>query len=173
MRLAAGFLVAAALAAGSASRAQTAPALIVNADRSTAISTPGSGHSQVTYGGHVVLIRGSAEIDGEKAVVFLERENLDKATVTGTPATFIWQPETGQPVRGTALRITYLVRADEVVLNGNVELKRGSETFSAGEAHYFLQTGTLTAHGGTSATPGRVHVVMPPPATHGKGNTGG
>lgn len=171
--LPAGLLAAVALIAGSADATQPPPALVVNADSSTAVSAPGSTETRVTYDGHVVLIRGNAEIDGQQAVVSLVNENLDKAIVTGAPATFIWRPKTGQAVHGTAQRITYMVGADEVVLTGNVALKRGPETFSAGEAHYFLRTGTLTAHGGTSATPGRVHVVMPPPATHGKGNAGG
>jgi lipopolysaccharide export system protein LptA len=171
-RAAVGTVLFAACVTGSAARAETAPPLVVNADRSTAVNVPNSGQSQVTYEGRVVLTRGSTEIDGGRAVVFLQHENLDKATVTGSPATFTWRPKTGQIVHGTAQQITYLVRQDEVVLTGNVEVRRGSETFSAAEAHYFLQTGTLTAHGGTSATPGRVHVVMPPPATHGKGGAG-
>lgn len=167
-------LIAAAwVAGGSAGGEQAAMPLVVNADRSTAVSKPGGTQSQVTYDGHVVLTRGQAEIDGQQAVVFLKQENLDKATVTGTPATFTWRPKSGRTVHGTAQQITYLVGADEVVLTGNVEVRRGSETFSAGEAHYFLQTGTLTAHGGTSASPGRVHVVMPPPASQNKGNAGG
>lgn len=167
-------IAVASMAGGSAGAEQAAVPLVVNADRSTAVSEPGSSESQVTYDGHVVLTRGQTEIDGQQAVVFLKQENLDKATVTGTPATFTWRPKSGRVVHGTAQRITYLVGADEVVLTGNVEVRRGSETFSAGEAHYFLQTGTLTAHGGTSASPGRVHVVMPPPpASRNKGNAGG
>lgn len=169
LRNASALFLAATLAAGQATAAAPSQNLVVTADRSTAITSPGSVQSRVTYEGHVVLTRGDAEIDGDRAVVYLVHQNLDRATVTGSPATFSWRPAGERPVTGNAHQITYFLKTDEVVLVGQVHVRRGGERFSAAEAHYLLKSGTLTAQGGTSPSAERVHVVMPPAGTTGGG----
>ena len=156
---------AAALLAIFAASAAAAPQppLVVTADRSTAISFPDSNRTQATYEGSVVITRGAATIHGERAIVYMKNQHLDRAVVTGTPATFTWLPQQGAPVHGSAATITYLAISDTVVLTGKVTVQRGMETFSSAEARYALKTGTLAAHGGSGAAPGRVHVVVPPP----------
>ncbi|MGH7058371.1 MAG: lipopolysaccharide transport periplasmic protein LptA, partial [Acetobacteraceae bacterium] len=149
--------------AGALALGATQPPLLVNADRSTAIELSGD-RAQATYEGRVVITRGAVVIHGERGVVYVYKQHLDKTVVTGTPATFTWRPRQGSPVNGHAATITYLAASDTVVLTGDVEVTRGAETFSAAEARYALKTGTLAAHGGSGPTPGRVHVVVPPPA---------
>lgn len=163
------------LAAGLASTALAAPPpglpLVITADRSTAVSSPGSDQSTVTYEGHVVLTRGVAEIDGNTAIVYLVHQNLDRAQVMGTPATFAWRPKGQRTVTGSARQITYFMKQDEVVLVGNVRVQRGGERFAAAEVHYMLRSGTLTAQAGTSPKAERVHVVLPPASTSGPGKS--
>lgn len=140
------------------------PPLVVDADQSTAINIPRSGSGHVTYTGHVVITRGATVIRGARAVVFTQGRRLQRAVVTGNPATFSWQGKTGRPVQGQALTITYRAAEDTVELAGSVVVTRGKERFSAAQAVYALQTQTLSAHGtGTE----RVHAVFPPTATTG------
>ncbi|HEX5314817.1 MAG TPA: lipopolysaccharide transport periplasmic protein LptA [Gammaproteobacteria bacterium] len=162
-RLLAAFLAAVA-AAGMLAAAQ-AP-ILVSAERSTALLPEGD-HAQVTYEGAVVITHGAAVIHGDRAVLYMKNQHLDRAVVSGAPATFIWQPQTGVPVHGEAAIITYLAAADTVVFAGRVKVHRESQTLSAAEARYTLKTGTLSARGGTGTNPERVHVVIPPapPAT--------
>lgn len=154
-----------AASATAAPTARTAaPPLVVDADRSTAISAPGSDSGQVTYSGHVVITRGVTRIRGERAVVYTRRQKLTRAVVTGSPATFRWRGKTGRPVDGQALSITYRAGNDTVELNGGVIVSRGKERFSAARAVYALRTQTLTADGSDKE---RVHAVFPPAAATG------
>lgn len=154
--------------AGAALAGSTAqPALIIDADHSTATNAPGSPHGKAVYEGHVTLIRGAALMHGMKAVVYTLDGKLDRAVVSGDPASFSWQPQTGRRIDGHAMTVTYIAGSDSVVLTGNVVLTRGAETFSAAEIHYALTSGTLTATSGHEDHGSRVHVVMPPPGSTG------
>ncbi|MGH8428360.1 MAG: lipopolysaccharide transport periplasmic protein LptA [Gammaproteobacteria bacterium] len=150
---------------GASATAAPQPSLVITADRSTAISFADGNRTQATYEGSVVITRGAATIHGERAIVYMKNQHLDRAVVIGIPAIFTWLPQQGAPVHGSAATITYLAASDTVVLTGKVKVRRGGETFSSAEARYALKTGTLAAHGGSGSTPGRVHVVVPPPAS--------
>lgn len=169
-RLPPGLAAAVLLAlAGFASAADkpAPPPLVINADHSTAVSAPGSDHGQAVYEGHVVLTRGDAAMHGAKAVVYTRNGGLERAVVTGAPATFSWTPPGAHRVDGRADSVTYLASSNTVVLHGDVLVTRGAESFSAAEVRYDLDTGTLNAQSGGTDGGTRVHVVMPPAAATG------
>ena len=68
------------------------------------------------YTGNVVITQGSIVIHADKAVFHVVDNNLDTADITGDPATFVQQPDTGLPMHGQSLEITYDVPKNEVVL---------------------------------------------------------
>jgi len=158
----AGRLAAAGLfLAAAAAVAAAGPSLVVDADHSTAVSAPGSDHGKATYTGHVLITRGPTVIHGDRADVYTRAQRLDRAVVTGSPATFTWHGKNGRPVDGHARTITYRAANNTVTLEGKAVVVRGDERFSASRAVYALDTQTLTAHGNGHE---RVHVVVPPAA---------
>jgi len=154
--------VAGLVLAAAAAATPPPPSLVVDADHSTAVSAPGSNTGKATYTGHVVITRGTTVIHGDRADVYTRRQRLERAVVTGSPATFTWQGKKGRPVNGHAQTITYRAKDDTLTLEGQVVVVRGRERFSAAEAVYALDSQTLTAHGNSGE---RVHVVVPPSAS--------
>lgn len=134
--------------------------LTVSADHSVTTLDTRADSGQTTYRGHVVIRRGTTVIHGAQAVVHTRHQRLEKAVVTGKPATFSLEPSGDErPVHGQAHSITYKVGANTLVLEGNATLHRGGQTFSAARVQYDLGTGTLKARGHQGE---RVHVVIPP-----------
>ncbi|MBU6510353.1 MAG: lipopolysaccharide transport periplasmic protein LptA [Gammaproteobacteria bacterium] len=117
------------------------------------------------YTGHVLITQGSIRITADKAVMHLLNGQIQTADITGAPATFQQQPDSGALVHGTAAEITYNQNTDEVDLLGNAFLQQGGRVFTADVIHYNTSTEHVIATGGENG--GRVHITIPPKAaTH-------
>ena len=117
------------------------------------------------YTGHVLITQGSIRITADKAVLHLLNGQIQTADISGAPATFQQQPDSGALVHGTAAQITYNQNTDEVDLLGNAYLQHGGRVFTAEVIHYNTSTEHVIAAGGKHG--GRVHITIPPKAaTH-------
>lgn len=114
------------------------------------------------YDGHVVITQGSIRITADHADVHTLNGELQTADVTGTPATFQQQPDTGELMHGVADRIHYNSAANTVDMVGHAHMQQGIREMSADEIHYNTETEHAIASGGK--TGGRVHIVIPPKA---------
>lgn len=112
------------------------------------------------YTGHVVITQGSIRITADKAVLHTLNGELQTADMTGAPATFQQQPDSGALMHGTAAEIIYTAATDQVDLLGNAELVQGQRQLSAAVIHYNTATEHVLAVGGQNN--GRVHITLPP-----------
>lgn len=150
---------AAAYAAPAPASASAGTVVTVTADRSSALSPPHSGHTQVTYTGHVVIHRGTLTLHGDRAVVHTNAKGIERVTVTGTPARFSQKPRSGTVIHGEAETISYAANDQVLTLDGHVRLTRPGESFSAAHASYDLKSRRLSASGSGK---GRIHAVLAP-----------
>jgi lipopolysaccharide transport protein LptA len=164
----------------------------VHSDHADFQTDPGNA-SKATgiYSGHVVITQGSIVIHADKAVFHVVDNDLDTADITGDPATFEQQPDSGQPMRGQSLEITYDVPKNEIVLITQARLTQqvvpkkkapaagtkpppsiagmppditvpGERLMTAERIRYNTETGHVVARAGDAEQ--RVHVSFPPKA---------
>ncbi|MGB9429365.1 MAG: lipopolysaccharide transport periplasmic protein LptA [Gammaproteobacteria bacterium] len=113
-----------------------------------------------TYTGRVVITQGSIKITADKAILHIQNGEIQSADITGSPAAFQQQPDSGALVHGTAGEITYNQSTNEVDLLGNAYLQQGERLFTADVIHYNTATEHVVAIGGKNG--GRVHITIPP-----------
>lgn len=155
----------------------SAPALALKTDRQQPIriradhgdfkSNAGNQNGTGVYTGHVIIIQGSIRITAHKAILHMVNGEVSTADMTGDPAAFQQQPDTGLLVHGTAQEITYNESSNEVDLLHHAQLRQGQRLFNANVIHYNISDEHVVASGGKRG--GRVHVTIPPKATT-KGN---
>ena len=139
--------------------ASSGTVITVTADQSSAQSPPHSDRMQVVYSGHVVIHRGTLTLHGERAVIHTNKQGIESAVVTGSPAHFTLTPKGKPTVHGEAATITYTADNQVLTLDGRVHLTRPGERFSAAHATYELQSRRLNASGSKS---GPIHAVLTP-----------
>jgi lipopolysaccharide transport protein LptA len=89
----------------------------VHSDHADFKSDPNhSSNGTGVYTGHVVITQGSIVINADKAIFHVVDNDLNTADITGSPATFVQQPDAGLPMHGQSLEITYDVPKNEIVL---------------------------------------------------------
>lgn len=74
------------------------------------------------YTGHVVITQGSIMLTADKAILHVVNNELDTADITGGPATFQQQPDTGGMIHGYALEITYAAAKNQIDLITNARM---------------------------------------------------
>jgi lipopolysaccharide export system protein LptA len=137
----------------------------IQADHGDFISNSQTNNGTGTYIGHVLIIQGSIRITADKAVLHMINGEMQTADITGAPATFQQQPDSGALIHGSASEITYDQSKNQVDLLGNAHLQQGGRVFTAQVIHYNTETEHVIALGGNNG--GRVHVTIPPKAaTH-------
>jgi lipopolysaccharide transport protein LptA len=128
------------------------------------------------YTGHVVITQGSIVINADKAVLHIVDNELETADITGNPATFVQQPDEGQPMHGESLEITYDAPQNEIVLITNAKLTQqvlqltgkgqskvavpGQRLMTAQRIRYNTETQHVIAKAGAAEQ--RVHISFPP-----------
>ena len=115
------------------------------------------------YTGHVLITQGSIRITADKAVLHMANGEIQTADITGAPASFQQQPDSGALVHGTAGEITYDQGKNQVDLLGNAYLQQGGRLFTADVIHYNTATEHVNAIGGKNND--RVHITIPPKQT--------
>lgn len=139
--------------------ATSAPTITIDADRSSALSPPHGDHSQVVYTGHVVIHRGILTLTGERAVIHLRKQNIERIVVTGQPTHFTVKPRHKPTIHGVAASVTYEAGNDSLQLDGKVHVTRPGEDFTAAHVNYDLRTRLLKAR---SKDGGQIHAVLTP-----------
>jgi lipopolysaccharide export system protein LptA len=128
------------------------------------------------YTGNVVIVQGSIEIHGDKAVFHLINNDLDTAEVYGDPVTFTQQPDTGEPMHGQSQELTYDVPKNQVTLITSAKLTQtvlshvtkgqikgdspGLRLVTADHILYNTDTQHVVAKSGDEDQ--RVHISFPP-----------
>ncbi|MGH8372208.1 MAG: lipopolysaccharide transport periplasmic protein LptA [Gammaproteobacteria bacterium] len=113
------------------------------------------------YTGHVIITQGSIRITADRAVVHTSNGLLTTADITGKPATFRQQPDTGELVHGIAGHIHYNSDTNMVDLIGHAHMQQGDiRQMTADVIHYNTETEHAIADGGKNG--GRVHITVPP-----------
>jgi lipopolysaccharide transport protein LptA len=139
--------------------ASSATATTINADRSSALSPPHDNRTRIVYTGHVVIHRGTLTLLGERAVIYIRKQTIERIAVTGQPAKFTFKPRGKPIVRGQAINATYEADNDTLQLDGEVQITRPGESFTAEHVNYGLKTRLLKAHSNDS---GQIHAVLTP-----------
>jgi len=149
----------------------------IHADHADFKSDPkNSSNGTGIYTGHVVITQGSIVLHGDKAILHVINNDLSTADVTGDPATFVQQPDTGEPMHGEALEITYDAAKNEIVLITNARLTQtvvqhvtkgfnkgdmpGERLMTADVVHYNTVTQHVVAKAGDEDQ--RVHLSFQP-----------
>lgn len=148
-----------AFAAPSPAPASSATTITINADRSSALSPPHGNHSKVIYSGHVVIHRGILTLHGERAIIHLLKQKIERIVVTGQPTRFTVKPEGKPVIHGHAASVTYEADTDSLQLDGNVYVMRPGQSFTASHVDYNLKSRLLKAR---SKAGGQVHAVLTP-----------
>lgn len=112
------------------------------------------------YTGHVIITQGSILLTADKAVVHIVNGELSTADVTGQPATFQQQPDTGELMHGLASEITYDESNNMVDLMNNARLNQGVRLMIADHIRYNTETEHVIAK--SSGDGDRVRMVIPP-----------
>jgi lipopolysaccharide export system protein LptA len=128
------------------------------------------------YTGHVIITQGSIVLTADKAVLKVVNNELDSADVTGVPATFVQQPDDGQPMHGEAQEITYDAGRNEIVLITDAKLTQqvyqnitkgrakgetpSERLMTADHIRYNTDTQRVVAKAGDDQD--RVHITFPP-----------
>lgn len=112
------------------------------------------------YDGHVVITQGSIRITADHAEVHTRNGELQSADITGQPATFQQQPDSGALMHGTADKIHYNADANEVDLIGHADMQQDLRHMQADVIHYNTASEHMIANGGKNG--GRVHITIPP-----------
>jgi lipopolysaccharide export system protein LptA len=117
------------------------------------------------YTGHVIITQGSIRITADHAVVHTLKGQLQAADITGQPATFQQQPDTGELMHGIADHIHYNADTNMVDMIGHAHMQQGDiRQMTADVIHYNTETEHAIASGGKDG--GRVHIVVPPKQDH-------
>jgi lipopolysaccharide export system protein LptA len=114
-----------------------------------------------TYTGHVIITQGSIRISADKAILHMLNGGIQTADITGTPATFQQQPDSGPLTHGVASEITYDANKNEVVLTGDAQVYQGLRQISGDVIQYNTETEHVIASGGKTSG-GRINITIPP-----------
>ena len=109
------------------------------------------------YTGHVVITQGSIMLTADKAILHVVNNELDTADITGNPATFQQQPDTGAVIHGYALEITYVASKNQIDLITNARLiqpvNQANGVILAASTNVSPSTATARAPSDTSDEP--------------------
>ncbi len=158
LALAAGLsLPGAALALGNDSNQP----IQLEADRAELNEGSGTG----VYRGNVVLTQGTIQLRASRLDVKTGKRGLQQAVATGSPVRFRQQPAGDQAeITAEASRVEYQGSSGRLLLLGNARVQQGRNSFSGERIEYDLRSETVLASGGSDSKPGRVQMIIAPPA---------
>lgn len=104
------------------------------------------------YTGHVVITQGSIMLTADKAILHVVNNELDTADITGGPAAFQQQPDTGGMIHGYAMEITYDASKNQIDLITNARMTQAVNQLS-GTTHAAPPAVSVRAPGTVSTEP--------------------
>ncbi|MDH4190185.1 MAG: lipopolysaccharide transport periplasmic protein LptA [Betaproteobacteria bacterium] len=163
---------AAALAAGAAvaEKADKEKATHIEAGRMSADDA----RRLSIFEGDVVFSKGTMSVRAQRIVIRQDADGFQYATATGSPVHFRQKtdPKNGQPgvwIEGEALRVEIDGRNEKVEMHEQARVTRDQDILSGDYILYDQRTEFLNVSGAKNAAePGRVQIVIQPPAASGK-----
>jgi len=121
------------------------------------------------FRGNVKITRGSIRINGDKVIVYRNKEkNLDKIHITGKLAHFQQTPDNKNvPVIAEAEELFYDAIKEILIMRRNGKIVQGGDTFTGEHIIYDSKRDKITAKQAKSSTgtkngKGRVHITIQP-----------
>ena len=116
------------------------------------------------YTGNVHLRQGTLNMRGEKMMVLLKDNQIEKIVLVGSPATYVQRPDNKDTDRhAEAEQIEYYTDNERMVLIENARIwQPGAEDFRSDHIVINLEKDTVDAGGGSNNKQGRVHITLPP-----------
>ena len=123
----------------------------------------------IVYTGSVEVAQGSLRVRGERMVVKIDGNQVERITTTGSPARYSQQLEDDQgDVNAHANAIVYHTAAERVYLNGAASLKQQGNTLTGESIRYDIVRGQVDASAGEEQ--GRVRMQLDPSTAPGDGS---
>jgi lipopolysaccharide export system protein LptA len=122
------------------------------------------------YQGNVYLNQGSLKLHGDTMTVYTKDDHIEKAVLTGDPATFLQRPD-GQDIdqHAEARRMEYNAGAGLMILTGAARVWQTDGTdFRSEKIIYDITRNTVNA--GDSSGDDRVHITLHPKPREAKPN---
>jgi lipopolysaccharide transport protein LptA len=146
--------------------------LQIRADKASVVGGLNYQDSKWTISGDVRINAQGGNLQADAAVVLFSNNLITRATITGAPAQFEQQGETGmEPARGRAKTIDYETATGNVSLKGEAWLSDGCKEARADQLVYNIRTQSGSGQAaGAAASPGgtgRVRFVIKPQSQSG------
>jgi lipopolysaccharide export system protein LptA len=97
--------------------------------------------------GNVVISQGTLEISADRAVIRRGNGDIDKVTLSGSPARMKQLNDKNEPMNASAASIVYTLSSDIIVLSGNVVIEQPRGSMRGETVKYDLKTGRLNGGG--------------------------
>lgn len=115
----------------------------------------------IVYTGSVQVAQGTLRVFGDRMVVKISGDQVERITTLGTPATYSQQLEADEgEVRANADTIIYHTSAERIYLNGRATLEQQGNKLSGESIRYDIVNGKVDASAGDK--PGRVRMQLDP-----------
>ena len=115
----------------------------------------------IVYTGSVEIAQGSLRVRGDRMVVKIKGNQVERIITTGSPARYQQQLEDAQgEVRAHADSIIYHTSAERIFLNGGASLKQQGNTLNGESIRYDIVKGKVDASAGSGQ--GRVRMQLDP-----------
>ena len=121
----------------------------------------------IVYTGAVEVVQGSLRVFGERMVVKISGDQVERITTLGSPAQYRQQLEDGQgEVEAHADAIIYHTSEERIYLRGHAALKQKGNKLSGESIRYDIVKGRVDASAGEEkGTKGRVRMQLDPTGT--------
>ena len=124
----------------------------------------------IVYTGSVQIVQGTLRVRGDKMVVKINGDQVERITTLGSPARYQQQLEGDQGnVAARADSIIYHTAQERIYLNGNASLTQKGNQLDGASIRYDIVNGKVDASSGE----GRVNMVLDPAMSKGAGKGAG
>lgn len=110
--------------------------------------------------GGVTITQGTLHITSSGAQITMQNGEAVRAVLNGGPVKMSQLLDDGTPMSSTSAAADYDMKADVVVLSGNVTVQQTRGTLTGDRVNYNMRTGQVAS--GAAAGGGRVHMHIAP-----------
>lgn len=115
----------------------------------------------IVYTGDVQVVQGTLRVKGDRLIVKINGDQVERITTIGSPARYAQQLEDDQgAVEAQAEKIIYHTSAERVYLNGSATLVQKGNELRGESIRYDIVNGKVDASAGTNS--GRVRMQLDP-----------
>jgi lipopolysaccharide export system protein LptA len=118
----------------------------------------------IVYTGSVEIVQGTLRVRGDRMIVKIKGDQVERITTVGSPARYRQQLEDEQgDVEAHAESIIYHTAAERIYLNGQASLEQKGNKLSGESIRYDIVNGKVDASAGNKS--GRVKMQLDPKTT--------